>query len=78
MHVSSLLVGGNQDPEFALRVVDYLIKSHILDRDAPHPLPADLPKVADPIAAYSFSMFGSRCSFGSYADTTTIELSNGT
>lgn len=74
MRLTCIVVDGDQAPEFALRVVDYLVKSHILGRNALHPLPPELPKVADAIAAYSFSMFGRRCSFGTYADTTTIEV----
>ena len=74
MHLTGIVADGGQAPEFALRVVDYLVKSHILGRDALHPLPPELSKVAGDIAAYSFSMFGRRCSFGTYADTTTIEV----
>lgn len=74
MQLTCIVVDGGHAAEFALRVVDYLVKSHILCRNALHPLPPELPKVADNIAAYSFSMFGRRCSFGTYADTTTIEV----
>lgn len=76
IQLSSVVVAGGQDSEFALRVVDYLVKSHILGRAEPHPLPAELPKAAYPIAAYSFSTFGRRCSFGTYADTKTIQAPN--
>ena len=74
MQISSVVAAGNRDSKSAPRVVDYLIKSHIFGRDVPHPLPADLPKVANQIAAYSFSMFGRRCSFGTYADTIAVEV----
>jgi hypothetical protein len=61
-----------QDPEFARRVVDYLIRSHLLGLTVPHPLPASLPPAAEQIAAYSFSMYGRRCWFGCYSDTSVV------
>src|SRR5262245_45724492 len=74
LHLTAIVAGGNHDPAFAHRVVDYLVKSHLQGRDAPHPLPTGLPPVPDQIAAFSFSMFGRRCSFGTYTDTTITEL----
>ncbi len=74
MHLTAIAVGQSQDANFAPRIVDYLIKSHLLHRDMPHPLPAGLPAMPDQIAAYSFSMFGRRCSHGTFADTTIIQL----
>lgn len=74
MDLTKIAIGGNQDPIFAPRVVDYLVKSHLLNHDAPHPLPVDLPATPDQIALFSFSMFGRRCSYGTFADTITIQL----
>lgn len=63
---------GGHETEFSRRAVDYLVKSHILGAAAPHPLPGDLPVEATQIAAFSFSTFGRRCAYGTYADTTVL------
>ena len=73
--VTELAVEGNDDAAFAPRVVDYLIKSHLLRREVPHPLPQSLPPTPKHIALYSFAMFGRRCSFGTYGDTITRQPS---
>ena len=72
IHVTRFESPRTQDPEFARRVIDYLIKSHILGVLVPHPLPAMLPMEAEPIAALSFSLFGRRCYYGSFSDTTPL------
>jgi len=69
LSVSRIEFNNMPDDEYARRVVDYLIRSHLLGERLPHPLPEAL--VADPTAipAYSFSMFGRLCHYGTYADT---------
>jgi len=69
IHLSRVAVSGHQDSALACRVVDFLVKSHLLGREVPHPLPADLPPTAEQVALFSFHQFGRRCSFGTYADT---------
>ncbi|MEK8033703.1 hypothetical protein AACH06_23015 [Ideonella sp. DXS29W] len=60
------------DAPMPVRQVDYLIKSHLERRRAPHPLPSSLAREPGAIAMYSFSEYGRICCFGSYEDTTTI------
>jgi hypothetical protein len=59
----------SDDPEFGLRVVDFIIKSHLLAMQVPHPLPPGFPDDATRIAAYSFSHYGRRAAYATYADT---------
>lgn len=72
VRVTEVECPGDTDPEFARRAVDYLIRSHLFRALLPHPLPATLPEEPEPIAAISFSLFGRRCSYGSFADTTIL------
>lgn len=55
-----------KDPYFQLKVVEFLIHSHILGLQVPHPIPMSLEDKAETIAAYSFSMFGNRGYFATY------------
>jgi hypothetical protein len=64
----------SDEPSFAIREVDYLIKSHVMQARVPHPLPPDLPKDAEAIGQYSFGQYGSMCCFGTYADTLPANL----
>jgi hypothetical protein len=57
------------DAGLALRHFDYLLRSHVLRRAAPQPLPADMPDEAQAIAEYSFNVYGRNCSFASFGDT---------
>lgn len=59
-------------PDFSIRQIDYLIRSHLFRTPAAHPLPDDLPREPHAIASYSFSQYGKRCGFGVYGDTTRI------
>ena len=71
--VSAIEGSVEEDPHFSLRVVDYLIRSHLLGMRIPHPLPADLPPEPRAIALFSLSYFGRRCFWGYYGDTTQIQ-----
>lgn len=54
------------DPFFEFKVVEFLIYSHILNYQIPHPLPKSLEDNPDKILGFSYSMFGNRGYFGSY------------
>src|SRR5262249_29722984 len=41
------------DPGLAVRAVDFLLKSHVHGREAPHPLPRGLPEDTRTLAVYS-------------------------
>ena len=58
----------------AVREVDYLIKSHILRRTVPHPLPSTVQKDPNTVALFSFSQYGNICCFGTFADTLRNDL----
>lgn len=53
---------------FAIRVVDFLIKSHLLGFEVPHPLPSDLPDDPETITTYSFQWYGRRGLFATCDD----------
>jgi hypothetical protein len=57
------------DPEFAVRQVDFLIKSHLLEAEVPHPLPPGFPDDADRILIYSFKQYGRHAAYATFADT---------
>ncbi|WP_434352831.1 hypothetical protein VH441_06395 [Psychrobacter sp. HD31] len=55
------------DPFFEFKVVDFLIHSHILGYNVPHPIPRSLDKNNhENILAYSFSMFGNKGQYATY------------
>lgn len=64
------------DSTFAIRQVDYLIKSHIFGRAVPHPLPENLPREPQTVGLHSFSQYGSMCCFATYEDTIVAKLKN--
>ena len=59
----------DDDITLPVRQVDYLIRSHVLGRTAPHPLPASLPREPQGVGDYSLAVYGRNCSFGSFGDT---------
>jgi hypothetical protein len=70
MKVSPIEMDGSQDDlEFAVREVDFLIKSHLLGDEVPHPLPAGFPDDAERVLLYSFSQYGRQASYATYANT---------
>lgn len=71
MKVSPIELDGNEitDPEFAVRQVDFLIKSHLLEAEVPHPLPPGFPDDADRILIYSFKQYGRHAAYATFADT---------
>lgn len=62
-----------EDAGLAVRMVDFLIKSHLYGKQAPHPLPRNLPDDRQTVALYSFSEYGRWGSFASYDDTTAVK-----
>ena len=53
-----------EDPYFEFKVVEFLIHSHIMSFQVPHPIPKAFDKEnTEAILAYSFSMFGNRGHF---------------
>lgn len=60
--------------EYAIRQVDYLIKSHLYGLRVPHPLPNDLSRNSQVVALYSFKVYGNMCCFGTFEDTLPQDL----
>jgi hypothetical protein len=61
-------------PTLAVRMVDFLVKTHLYRIEAPHPLPTSLPDDKQTLALYSFSEYGRWAFFGSFEDTTTVRV----
>ena len=64
----------SKEPLDAVRVVDYLIKSHLYRVVVPHPFPRNMPNDPETLALDSFSRFGRRCRYGSYDDTLKVRV----
>jgi hypothetical protein len=60
----------------AISEVDFLMKSHIFRREAPHTLPPSVPDDMFGIAAYSFQAYGRWASFATFEDATQVPLKN--
>lgn len=58
----------------AICAVDFLVKSHLYRREAPHTLPPSVPEDDLGIAAYSFQEYGRWACYATYEDTTRINL----
>lgn len=63
-----------QDPPYLVQVVDYLMRSHVDRQLVPHPLPPSLGRDPNQLALFSFSQYGRRALFGTFADTTRLGL----
>ncbi len=72
--ISSLQVGVQGGVWVAIASVDYLVKSHLYRREAPHTVPPTIPDDDMGIAAYSFKEYGRWASFASFEDTTRIRI----
>jgi hypothetical protein len=59
----------DENDELVVRTVDYLVKSHLYCLEVPHPLPTGAQKGVEWLAMYSFSQFGRRGLYGTFADT---------
>ena len=49
-----------EEPEFTIRILDYLVRSHALDTAYPAPLPAGMESDPQAAAMWCMSMFGNR------------------
>ena len=67
-------VGADTRPPFAVKQVDFLVKSHVLDRWCPHPIPPGLGTDAEAIAQDAWLTHGRRGLFATDADTTAIDI----
>jgi hypothetical protein len=61
-----------EDTALAIRSVDFLVMTHLLRIEAPHPFRLDLPDDKRTLALYSFSEYGRWAFYGSFEDTTTV------
>jgi hypothetical protein len=66
--------GPDTQPPFAVQQVDFLVKSHVLDRWVPHPVPRELGTDAEAIAQEAWLSYGRRGLFATDADTTAITI----
>jgi hypothetical protein len=62
------------DPTLAVRMVDFLMKTHLYRKEAPHPLPQGFPEEKKTLALYSFSVYGRWAFYGSFEDTTKVRI----
>jgi len=62
------------DPRYAVAAVDFLIRSHLYGQPIPHPLPRSAGEDPRALALLSFSMYGRKGLFGTFADTTQIRV----
>ena len=61
--------GTGMDYRYAVRQVDYLLRSHWLQQAIPHPLPAGMDRDPKAVGLFSFSQYGWRCCFGTFEET---------
>jgi len=69
--VADTTAAGN-NPRYIIGQVDFLIKTHLLHSEVPHPLPEGLPDDPDQIAMFSFSQYGRMAAYASFEDTSGI------
>lgn len=62
------------DPPYAVAAVDFLIRSHIYRQPVPHPLPEDAGSDLFELTMFSFSKYGRRGLYGTFADTTRLTV----
>lgn len=63
-----------RDGPYPVQIVDYLIRSHILGMPIPHPLPESIDRNLETLTLFSFSMYGRRGLYGTFADTRRLRL----
>lgn len=74
INIAKIWGDGDIEKEYAIRQVDYLIKSHLYGRRVPHPLPNSYSRNPKLLALYSLSTYGNMCCFATYEDTLTWDL----
>jgi hypothetical protein len=62
------------DPGLVVRMVDFLMKTHLYRWEAPHPFPPGFPEDKKTLALYSFSEYGRWAFYGSFEDTTKVRV----
>jgi hypothetical protein len=62
-------VGVDSGPLYAIRTVDFLLKSHVYGLGVPHPLREIDDSNVETLALASFAAFGNRAWFGTFHDT---------
>lgn len=78
--ISSVVAAGTHAAHgeaYAVAVVDYLVRSHALGLDVPHPLPPAEAQAAHDVqqmAFLSFSLYGRRGRYGTFADPARLPL----
>jgi hypothetical protein len=63
--------------DFVVQQVDFLVKSHVMGLEVPHPLPQSFGKDAKKQAAYSFSAYGRRGLYGCLSNTLSLRPTPG-
>jgi hypothetical protein len=66
------------DSALAVKMVDFLVKTHLYHQEAPHPFPQGIPEEKKTLALYSFSEYGRWAFYGSFEDTTTVRVQSET
>lgn len=72
--IDSLQVGVQGGLWVAISAVDFLVKSHLYRREAPHTIPPSVPEDEMGIAAYSFKEYGRWASYATFEDTSRINI----
>jgi hypothetical protein len=62
------------DATLAVRMVDFLMKTHLYRKETPHHFPQGLPDDKKALALYSFSEYGRWALYGSFEDTTRVRV----
>jgi hypothetical protein len=62
-----------EDDRYPIAAVDFLIRSHLYGWAVPHPLPKSLGRDTRKLGLFSFSQYGSRALYGTFADTTQLQ-----
>jgi hypothetical protein len=65
------------DPALAVRMVDFLMKTHLYRKECSHPFPQGIPDDKKTLALYSFSEYGRWAFYGSFEDTTRVRVEQG-
>jgi hypothetical protein len=62
------------DPALAVRIVDFLMKTHLYRKEAPYPFPQGFAEDKKTLALYSFSEYGRWAFYGSFEDTMKVRI----
>ncbi len=64
------------EPAYVVAAVDFLVRSHVLGLEAPHPLPSAATGSPEELALLSWRQHGRFACFGAYADTSVLPLAS--